>query len=206
MGVTNEGTKMNVKLESLVERISPKYEGLRADVETAFAIVDRFALKAKSIRADANLTFQGKRAAVQAAVNGSGFADHLAQLRTKVERQRAELAARRAGLTTPKKLTNDDALAFQQQAEIRAWLRGLNEADRRRAVLNASDASIREAVVNAPCELSGLDKDFHHAIGETLADAEHGPALRDIIEQEAALDEALAAISVAEADLGREAE
>ncbi|WP_363347938.1 hypothetical protein [Methylocystis echinoides] len=195
---------MNHKLGSLLPRIPAKYSPLREDVTAAFRIVDRFASKAKSIRDDANLTFQGKRAAVQAAVNGPGFADSLRQIRTKVERQRAELASYRARLTDRKPVT--DALAFQQQAEIRSWLRSLPQGERRKAVLNASDPMINEAVVNAPCELSGLDADFQDAIGETLSIGQHGTAVRDIVEQEAALDEALAAISVAEADLLREAE
>jgi hypothetical protein len=182
----------------LIERIDARFTGLRDDAETALGIAARAGEKAAAIRADRNLSEEGKMAAIRAEI-AKGAIGHLNQLRQSNEAAGAALAARRANFEPKVERT---LLAEQRNSELRRYLRELNHADRTR-ILFSGDNDVIEAVASAPAFLSGLTDDLRARAIAAHVERTHGPQIAGLAAEQSALENVAAAIAVAEMELAR---
>jgi hypothetical protein len=188
--------------KALIERIPERYSGLRDELTTAFGVVARFEEKAKAINSDPTLSPLGRRDRL--AEGRKNPAAHLAQLKTKNQAAIASIAARRKALE-PEIKNRSDAVAEMRRAEIRTFLRGLSDAERTRMIFKA-DRSVIEAIADAPPALSGLTEDMHEQAVQAFIAVEHADAITSLAAEHAVLENARAALMVAEQALNRLAE
>ncbi len=199
---------MNPNAKILADRIrrigATGAEQIATNVETAFGVATNFAAKAKAIRDNPRLSKAGHDEEIGRALKG-GPLGHLAQLRGTVADQLDAVKAKRAHAMQPPSPTAEqragDMVGELQRAEIRAWLRGLEPAERLRTVLEAKEPAIREAALLAPPQLSGLSNEHRGMLIDKIAQEKHGPALRAWEREEDALQTAAAAIDQAEREL-----
>lgn len=182
----------------IIERIDARFGGLRDDAKIALGIVERAGEKAAAIRADRNLSEEGKMAAIRAEI-AKGALSHLKQLRTKNEAAIRSLAARREHFEPRPERT---LLAEQRRSEIRRFLRDMNHAERAR-ILFSGDAEVIEAVADAPAWLAGLTDDLKARALAAHVEKIHGPAMAALAAEQAAHENVAAALAVAENELRR---
>lgn len=193
------GTITMKHFQSLIERVPERYSGLRADLSTAFEIVNRMAAKAQEISADPHLSQQGKRARLESEL-GKTAREHLAQLKTRNRAALASIAAQRAALM-PAVKDRDSVTGEMRRAELRAFLRQLSPADRTR-ILFAGDKDIIEATVDAPAALSGIDDALKQQAVDAYVEKTHAKTVADLAADAEARESVAAALTVA----GREIE
>ena len=168
--------------------------GIRSDIEAAFDLVDALTATATKIRADQNLTAQGRSEAIRAAFGGDLMAN-FRRLQGNVKKAREHLATQRLSLL-PRAPDRSDTFGEMQRSEIRTWLRSLPEGQRWKQ-LDTADKSVREAIIFAPAALSGMPEDRHALLIQTVMQETHGAQLADLEGLEDAIENAEAAIQVA---------
>jgi hypothetical protein len=151
----------NLALAQFLRRIPAGMTGLHADVTTAFAIADRVAERAATIRSDSKLSPAGKAAALAEALD-AGPRAHLKQLSEKTKAAIENIKARRAGLA-PQKPRDETPVGEMRRQELRAYLRGLDQAERHRVALSG-DPEVEEAILFGPAALSGLSPEVHSRV------------------------------------------
>lgn len=183
---------------TLVERIDGRFGGLREDAQTALGIAERASERAAAIRADRNLSEEGKLAAIRAEI-AKGALGHLKQLRRSNEAAVAALAARRQHFEPKVERT---LIGEQRNSELRRYLRELNHAERVR-ILFSGDQDVINAVADAPAWLAGLTDDLKARALAAHVEKLHGSAIAGLAGEQAALENVAAAIAVAENELRR---
>ena len=144
-------------------------------IETASALTERFQARLGEIKADSRYTAEGRKSEARELLSG-GIGEHLNQLKATVENEAGVLAAHRAQLVLPP-IDKTDVLGEIQRAEVRTWLRSLPESERLTAALSTEDKSIRDAIINAPAPLSGLNADIYNKVKANAIEVLHGPKM-----------------------------
>jgi hypothetical protein len=134
----------------------------------------------------------------------SKLAPKLKRAKQAVERAREELKAKRAKLTLP--VDKTDVHGLQRRAELRAYLRGLPEQERRAIGANFEnlDAETALAITEMPAALSGMMESDHARLVDHALKAHHGDAVAEIAEAEEAIKIAEGAITAAREEVASE--
>ena len=176
---------MNIDPKQFIDRLppgsAPRY---REHIETVFKLASNFHAKVADVQNNPALTPIGKADAVKKLWVGAA-SQHFAQIKAGVMKELADIRQQRAALT-PKAPDRSDLFGELQRAEVRTWLRGLDEATRRRTVLETDDQMIKDAVMFAPAAMSGLTDEVKSHILERLVEGKFGPQLRELDAQEEA--------------------
>jgi hypothetical protein len=176
----------------------PRY---RENIETVFKLAENFRGKVAAIEADPSLTGVGKADAVKKLWVGAA-SQHFAQIKTGVAKELADIRQQRASLY-PKAPDRSDLFGELQRAEARAWLRGLDDGARHRVALETNDQTIRDAILFAAPELSGLTPEIKSHVVERVVEGQFGPQLRELDAQEEAAANVDAAIQITEQNLAK---
>lgn len=193
------------KAEDFIQRIKAgPADTIHADIRKAFAAVEAFAGKVAAIRSDKRYSSAGHSAEIAKAL-GNGPLVEIAQLRRGVDFRIGNLRAEIAGFA-PRPPSRNDLFGELQRREVRDYLRSLPEAERRRTVLETKDPTFRDAIVHAPAALSGLDDATKSMVVSAIVAETHGEQVAFNERAVAMLEDALAAVNEAEADLRRVAE
>jgi hypothetical protein len=124
----------------------------RAMVEAAFGLRGTVAAKANEIRSNTRLSDAGKADDIRAMARGTPL-QHLRQIRQRAANMAADVANQRRAFAPPTP-DRSDLFGEAQRSELRAFVRGMSQEQRLRAVMN--DESLAEAVLQAHPSLSGL--------------------------------------------------
>lgn len=186
--------------DSLLARIPKERAGLVADVSQAFGVVTGFRAKVKEIAADAHLSREGKLARAAEALK-AGPADHLKQLADRTAAAKAAIETRRANLRQTKPL-EDSQLGEMRRRELRDLLRNMPDGERLRLAFSG-DPEIEDAIAHGHHALSGLTPEMKARVVDKIVESTSGAKLENLAAEEAALDEAAAAIRTAEHFLTR---
>lgn len=157
----------------------PHTEHAVTTIHGIFDIGDSIKVLAKNLDGDRHLTSAGRQAKVTETVRAKSMKE-FAQASRAVRKALGRFEAQRAGLGLPK-VDRTDAVGELRRQEIRAYVRSLPLADRMKA---ARDATIADALLDAPPVLSGLEPDFHAKLQDTRVRELHGPALAELDAQE----------------------
>lgn len=193
---------MDVRIKSFTDRLPARMQAsLSSDIEAAFGLVSSAKEKAAAINADAKLSFEGRRAAIKDALSG-GIGEHMNQLKSTAANRLETVRGQRAALM-PVQPGDTTAVGEMRRAEIRSWLRGMSDAERIRLATTTTDLLIREAIAFSPAGLSGVPEDIKQSVVEAIIQGTHGPKLAELGEDEEALANVEAAVTVAAAEIGR---
>jgi hypothetical protein len=173
------------------------------DITTSFAIVATAREKIAAIRADSRLSREGQDVAIAAAL-AKGPLPHMKQLRAGVERDLAGIRSEREGMRRGV-TTSSGTYTESQRQETRTWLRSLPENERRQLVYSTKNPRIVESITTEEHYLSGLSAEAWEHLTTRIVETKHHDRLTTLAVQEAAFEEAEAAIAVAGADISREA-
>jgi hypothetical protein len=138
--------------------------------QSAGAIVNEFAIAERGVRGDPNLSDAGKQAALAALV--ASFETRIGNSAAVAERIAKRAAVAEASMTTAAIAAPATALAEQRAAEIRGyWRQSDREAQTKmlHAALDANDAEILSALLNAPRGLGLLTDQIRAHVLDTLA-------------------------------------
>jgi hypothetical protein len=177
----------------------------RENIEVVFGLAANFLQKAREVQDDPALTDVGRGEALRKLWAGNGHykpALHLGQIKQSIAKEFGAIDAQRSALY-PKPPDRADLFGEMQRAEVRKWLRGLPDADRMRAVLETKDTLLRDAVIHAPAELSGIRADFKQTVIEKIVQEKHGSQLAKLNSLADGLENVQAAITVAEMQIAK---
>jgi hypothetical protein len=134
----------------------------------------------------------------------SNLAPRLKRAKLAVERAREEVAAKRAKLTLP--VDKTDVYGLQRRAELRAYLRGLPDGERRAigASFENLDPEMALAIREMPPALSGMLESDHKRLLDHALQEKHGDAIGEITDLENAIEIAEGAIVAARATIGED--
>lgn len=167
----------------------------------AYDILDGFVRTAEAIRADGRFSPEGRHGEITKALGAPR--EQLNALQGKIAGRREVLRQQREGLAL-KAPDRADLFAEMQRAEARAFLRAQPETERIRIAIETKDPTIREAIVHASPELSGLKADTHELVRSAMLEGLHGPQLKKLGADDAMLADVEAGIAEALADVRRE--
>ena len=134
----------------------------------------------------------------------SKLAPKLKRAKLAVERAREELKAKRAKLTLP--VDKSDVYGLQRRAELRTYLRGLPEKERRAIGANFEnlDPEMALAIREMPAALSGMLESDHQRLLDRALQVKHGDAIGEIADLEAGIAIAEGALVAARETLGED--
>jgi hypothetical protein len=179
----------------------PSAPALRKAAEQCLAIAQKFSDQRDELERDGRYTIEGKRERLKEMLPAATrlMGDARAPIdgaKKGLERLRGELKSAPVDRT--------DAVAEMRNAEIRAYVRGMESSLLRSAAI-LSDPRIRDAVLDQPAALSGIPEvDYQRAKAardEQVQEALNGPKLREIEALEPVVGEADAAAGIAQNDL-----
>jgi hypothetical protein len=180
---------------------------LLAGVEKAFfdalAAVD--ALEDRKTEAVQSGRFTSEGIASDALQFAAGIlAPKLKRAKQVLDRARSEVASRRAKLTLP--VDKTDVYGLYRRAELRTYLRGLPEKDRRAIGANIEnlDPEMALAISEMPAALSGMLESDHQQLLDRALQTKHGDAIGEIADLEEAIKIAEGALVAARETLGED--
>jgi hypothetical protein len=136
----------------------------------------------------------------------SGLVEILHRGRQAVAAAKQEAAERRAKLTLLPPNPTDVVGAMRRQ-EIRTWLRSLPPKERNDYVarnMDRLDPEVALAIREAPSELSGVLNADQKVILDRALEAQHGDAIRDVLELERAVEIAEHAVEAVRGEIARD--
>ncbi|HEV2596253.1 MAG TPA: hypothetical protein VGU01_13745 [Sphingomicrobium sp.] len=193
---------MNHAALEFIKRLPEGAKAERELIETAFRFPDAMRTKAAAVRADRNLSEDGKSHALRKLVSEGGMAEHFGQVKAQAKAWQADIQNARAAMK-PKAPDKGDLGAAVRDWEIREFLRGLPDAQRMRAALETPEFAA--AVVNAPPILSALSSEVHDLVVEAAIERELGPRVEALRQREQIVETVAAALKVAEGRIFSEA-
>jgi hypothetical protein len=134
----------------------------RENIETVFKLAANFHAKVADVQANPALSDVGKSDAIKRLWAGDASA-HFAQIKTGVLKESADIKQQRAALY-PKAPDRSDLFGEMQRAEVRTWLRGLDETTRRRVALETDGHVIKDAILFASAAVSGLTDEIKQLV------------------------------------------
>jgi hypothetical protein len=191
---------VNVRRSPLLSRV--KNEDLRRAASAIFDLADNVASRSAALAKDSRFTAEGRVAEISEALRTS-IEPKLRELQQPIVRQMQEIERRTRALSLPAPDPANTAAALERQ-EIRAMLRAMPLAERSDLVFKTKDERIIEAVLCAPCELSGLPADRFEVLINRTREAMHPDEVAAIEELQADLEEVRMCISVATGDMQRD--
>jgi hypothetical protein len=171
------------------------------NIEVVFGLAANFNAKAAEIQANPSLTEVGKAEAVKKLRAGTP-SEHFSQIKHSVAKEFGRIDEQRAALH-PKAPDRADVVGEMQRREVRDWLRGLPEAERMRVALETKDDLIKDAVMFAPAELSGLQPNIKQTVIENIVQENYGSQLAKLNSLADGLENVQAAIAVAEMQIAK---
>jgi hypothetical protein len=172
----------------------------RENIETVFKLAANFHAKVADVQANPALSDVGKSDAIKRLWAGDASA-HFAQIKTGVIKEAADIKQQRAALY-PKAPDRADLFGEMQRAEARTWLRGLDDTTRRRALETDSD-TIRDAIMFAPAEMSGVSAELKQRVVDGIVERQFGHKLGELDALEEGVGNVLAAVRVTEGVLAK---
>ena len=158
-----------------VRQDHPNAAHVVATINAIGEVLDRLETNATALENDRNLTAVGRSAKLTEIVR-SQIAKEFAVASKSARKAPAMLKAQRDALGLPK-IDRCDMVGELRRQELRAYVRGLDMADRMKA---AFDPEIADAQFDAPRALSGLPAEiFEQAKQQRIRDL-HGPKLEEL--------------------------
>ncbi len=189
------------KANQFLERMpAGTFDHVRESVTTAFGVAAGFKEKVEKIVADKRLSDTGHKEKIVDVLRG-GPISHLKQLRRIAGERLKALEETRAKCQPV--LDKSDMFAEVQRQEIRAWLRGMPEAERLRVAYETPDRMVREAIAFAIPALSGLNDEAKAFVVSAMIQDAHGERLAEINHLSEIYEAETLAIDEATADLRR---
>jgi hypothetical protein len=132
------------------------------------------------------------------------LAPNLKRAKIAIDQAAREAADRRAALTLP--VDKADTYGLQRRAELRAYLRGLPEKERRDIGANFEklDPEIVLAITEMPAPLSGMLETDHARLVEHALRAKHGEEIDRVRDLEEAVKVADGAVTAAREEIEQE--
>jgi hypothetical protein len=132
------------------------------------------------------------------------LAPRLKRAKLVLDQARAEIVSKRAKLTLP--VDKTDVYGLHRRAELRSYLRGLPEKDRRAigADIENVDLEMALAISEMPAALSGMLESDHQRLLDRALQAKHGDAIGEIGDLEDAIKIAEGALVAARETLGED--
>jgi hypothetical protein len=189
--------------QSIFERIDRHNRAetakLRAAAQKCLAISERLAQERAAIDRDGHLTREGKQARLTEVLK-KNYGRELRDARKPFDEFARNIAAVRE---TVKPVTVDrtDVVAAMERQEMRAFMRGLSNAEKTALLLESPDARFLDAVLDAPAALSGIAPEIYGRAKDAREEQIHGPVLRELEAMEALLADAQNAALIARNDL-----
>jgi hypothetical protein len=179
-----------------------KNETLRNAAGACFDLADAVTARRAELDRSEKFTAQGKTAELADQLRQE-FAAKLRAAQQPVVAAIQDVQRRTRELSLPAPDPANLFLAFQNQ-EIRAMLRAMPLTERTEMAFKTKDSRITEAILTAPCELSGMPADRFELLMNIAREKLHGPAVAEIAKLQADVDEASMCIKVATGDMQRE--
>jgi len=190
----------NARRLPLLNRV--KNEHLRNAADACFDLADALAARRAELNQSNKFTEQGRAAEIADALRAE-FAPKLRAAQQPIVKAMQEAETRMRALSLPAPDPANLRQAIEHQ-EIRAMLRGMPLLDRTKLVFDTKDSRIIEAVLTAPCELSGLPADRFEVLMNKVREKLHGPAVAEIAKLQDDIDGARMCVTIATNEMKRE--
>jgi hypothetical protein len=145
------------RTQTLIDRVAknhPLSSSMRSAMIAAAAASEGFVGHKIALQSDGRMTPRGQQDALREALTGN-HGKAWARANASVVKARKEITARRDVLVI-KAVDKMDIAGELQRAEIRTWIRSLDQGVRQSVVASSSDRRILEAALSAPPQLSGI--------------------------------------------------
>lgn len=187
--------------DMFLRRIPERATTLRSHVQDAFVILENYHAEAAKIRGNKNLTPAGQLDYMQKLTTGK-IAESLSAIGQRIDGPLADIKSARIGLR--KEIVKSENHSEARKQEVRAYLRSLEHPERVRLAMESDDTLIREAIVNAPPFLSGLQQDIYDRVVDAFVEQQHPERIKTFDENEGPLLEAAAALKTIREEIERD--
>jgi hypothetical protein len=192
---------MNIspRTKTLLDRLPkdhPLSPSMRDAMIAAAAASEGFVGHRIALASDRRMTELGQRQALRDALTGN-HGKAWARAKASVVKARKEIKSRRDALVI-KAVDKADIAGELQRAEIRTWIRSLDQGVRQSVVASSSDRRILEAALSAPPQLSGIvDPKAAAEIENRYIEIVYPSELASIEAADSVVSEAEAAVGIA---------